>query len=182
MNRLAAVAFGCLCVLAGGVAAHALSMERSRFNDVLAGSDFVVVADVIEVRGLPERDWLATARVTEVWKGHARDTVSYGPSAESGKCINGDTSDARVGDRAILFLSADPGRASLLRIALWGRGRLPIFRLAQDELVDIGAFQLPDGLTPTRAVVGGWERELLPLEKVRSVINKLSQDGGSDHR
>ena len=90
-------------LLAAGTAQAAIGREQ--LTDVVAGTGVIVLAQVTSVEGLPNGDWKAVAKVMEVWKGAARDAVTYGP-AVSGDQAGCDASGANVGESVVLFLLA----------------------------------------------------------------------------
>ncbi len=93
---------------------------------LLAGSDVVVLAEIIDVRiyfGPPQELRVATARVLETWKGNTRE--SHFDFVASPGWFACDTSDARKGERVVLFLHREEGQEYPV-ITNFGRGRMRI--------------------------------------------------------
>lgn len=83
--------------------------------------------DAGNLSGVREISWekrVATARVLEVWKGSAGETVQFRAS-KSWTC---DVSTAVVGETIVLFLTDDPKDSAVMAIAFNGIGRLPVER------------------------------------------------------
>jgi hypothetical protein len=99
------------------------------------GAKVIVVAQVEEVvtvqpensadaSGVRQAVWekrVATAKVLDVWKGTAGEKVQFRAS-RTWAC---DVSTAIAGETVILFLADDP-KDSVMAIAYWGIGRLPV--------------------------------------------------------
>jgi hypothetical protein len=100
-------------------------------KELVDGCDLIVVATVSKVEDAPGDLKLgeevtvpveiATARVLEVWKGNAPREVRY-VASPTWTC---DVSDAKVGERVVLFLKKPEGWPIRV-IAHAGRGRMPI--------------------------------------------------------
>jgi hypothetical protein len=86
---------------------------------------------------------VATARVVEVWKGKAGPDVRY-IASPTWTC---DISEAKVGERVVLFLSKSKGVPFML-IEHSGRGRMPIRDVngKPHATVWVGDVQLPRGV------------------------------------
>jgi hypothetical protein len=156
------------------------SVLREGLQDVVAATPVVVLAEVTSVEGLPQRDWKATARVSEVWKGPERASVSYGPAGycDTAGC---EGSAAVIGEKVVLFLEQERNRISdVLRIRCFGYGRLPVYTVDGKMFVDSSAFFLPAGITPTRAVVGGYTRQLVPLAWLRDFVKASASETSKD--
>jgi len=93
---------------------------------LLAGSDVVVLAEITGVRrylGPPQELRVATARVIETWKGSTRESqLDFVASPGWFAC---DTSNAKKGERVVLFLHREEGQQCPV-ITNFGRGRMPI--------------------------------------------------------
>jgi hypothetical protein len=129
-------------------------VREVEFKDLAARSDLIVVATVSKVEdcpanlervdpGMPALK-VATARVIETWKGAPVREVRY-VASPSWVC---DTSDAKKGERVVLFLARRKD-SRFLSITHAGRGRMPLrevgaktYAALHDEVI------LPKG-TPT---------------------------------
>jgi hypothetical protein len=87
---------------------------------------------------------IATARIVEVWKGKAESDVRY-IASPTWTC---DISEAKVGERVVLFLSKSK-RPPFMLIAHSGRGRMPIrdVNAKPHATVWVGDVELPEGIT-----------------------------------
>ncbi len=124
----------------------------------------VVVGEVVSVQEsgvAPERGRVATVRVLETWKGPVRSEVQYTVSPGWFLC---DTSDARKGEKVVLFLTKD-------RIAHFGRGRMPIGAIGGTEVAFIHEVTFPASL-PVRRQQAYPMREGVSLGLLRSFIQK----------
>lgn len=118
---------------------------------LLAESELVVVADVISVveSGTePQRQRLATARVVESWKGPA-DRAQLIKFIASPGWFMCDTSDARVGERVVLFLKQEDHEAHP-RIAHFGLGRMPVVTIDGTSVAKIYAVTFPPSVPVRR--------------------------------
>jgi hypothetical protein len=84
-------------------------------------ADVIVVAKVERVSADAGAGRLAEARVLAVWKGEPDPAVTFRAS-KSWEC---DVSDAQQGETVALFLVKEP-RTTVMSIAYWGQGRIPI--------------------------------------------------------
>jgi hypothetical protein len=109
-------------------------VKNVHLEDLAAHSDLIVVAKVLKIEDAPaqlERDHpgmpplkVATAEVTETWKGNPVRQVRYIASPDR----MGDTSHGEKGERVLLFLTHAHWRKdrSFRSISHAGRGRMPL--------------------------------------------------------
>ena len=90
-------------------------------SDLVALSDYIVVAAVTKVESAGEDLRVATATVVDRWKGDPGPAIRFRASG-TWTC---DISSAKAGESSILFLTRTAGQEAL-SIAHSGRGRLPI--------------------------------------------------------
>jgi hypothetical protein len=109
-------------------------------SELARTSDVVVVAQVESIRRLPlSRNRLATAKVTQVWKGGHFDKIRFLISPRD-FC---DISDAKRGEIALLFLTKEV--RSKRRIENSGRGRMPLCVIAGKQCVRYFDIAFPSG-------------------------------------
>ncbi len=122
-------------------------------KELVDGSELIVFATETKIEDGPgdlkieeeviRSPRVATARVLEVWKGQEGQEVRY-LASPTWRC---DISEAKVGERVVLFLVKPPDWPFWL-IAQSGRGRMPIRDVEGNSYATIytGDVQLPKGL------------------------------------
>ena|SRR5881296_3222004 len=99
-------------------------------HELTTSSDVIVLGIVVDLNPVAD-DMVATAQVSEAWKGSVGPTIKF-HARRTWPC---DITHANVGETAILFLtrrdSTDP-----MTLANWGRGRLVVKTI--DEVPYVG--------------------------------------------
>ena len=89
-------------------------------QEVVRQSEFIVVGEVTAVREAANQPRTAVIAPTETWQGEALESIGFNASST----FDCDISTAHRGERVVLFISRD--QAGALRIAHFGRGRMPL--------------------------------------------------------
>ena len=106
---------------------------KATLTGLAATADVIVVATVERVSADAGAGRLAEAHVLAVWKGKPDPVVTFRASM-SWEC---DVSDAKEGEMVALFLVKEP-RTTVMSIAYWGQGRIPIREESDKALVCLG--------------------------------------------
>jgi hypothetical protein len=115
-TTILAILFACV------VATQAFAKVPSiSFEQLVQGSDIIVVAKVESVSSPLLGKRYAKARVTEIWKGVKTEAVEF-LASPTWTC---DISEAKKGEAVLLFLTKG-GKSRSYAIAHSGRGRLPL--------------------------------------------------------
>jgi hypothetical protein len=118
MRRTACVALGMLFLAVPRLSAKVAALQ---LDELVEGSDLIVLAEVESVTKPLIGERKATARVLEVWKGSPIETVRF-IASPTWTC---DISEAVEGETVVLFL-AKGDNPRFYTIAHSGRGRMPL--------------------------------------------------------
>jgi hypothetical protein len=164
-----------LRVVSAGLLLLAFSPRLSAYsavvgvNELVSESQLVVLAEVASVvdAGVAPRQYrLATARVLETWKGTIHDrSIQFIASPGWFMC---DTSDARAGEKVILFLKKESGE-SHPRIAHFGRGRMRVGLVGGSEVALIYEVTFPTAIAVHKERTYPF-RESVGLEAIKSFV------------
>jgi hypothetical protein len=146
--RVRALLIG-ICILILMFTPSTAKVAGERFEKLVADSGQIVLARVYAVEKRAKNRMVAKAEVLEVWKGPTRQEVLFNASP-TWTC---DTSDAEVGETAVLFLGiGKPGK--LVYISHDGRGRMPVREVDGKSYADFWPEVILPEATPT--IHGPW--------------------------
>ena len=162
------------------------SVASITLKELVDSSDLIVVASETKVEdgpadlklgeGVGSPIKVATARVVEVWKGKAGPEIRY-IASPTWIC---DISEAKVGERVVLFLRKSKSLPFLL-IEHSGRGRMPIRDVngKPHATIWVGDVRLPTGVTtiPGPEPENGFIRSV-HVSDLRGAVRRDSGLGG----
>ena len=97
-------------------------VKALKLQEVVKDADFIGIVEVTSIMMAQKGRRVATAKVVALWKGNVTETVQF-LAEPTWEC---DVSDAKAGERIVLFASKGSGNKSVSEIAHSGRGRMPI--------------------------------------------------------